>query len=216
MAFGLALRGIENDSPPVNLLPPVEEVRKERKWYVAALPLLILVLLLGVGVLVSPLIQGKEVITVMTKEIEKLEVQAREMEKVENEVQELSMKIDQLTSIRTDGFDALKIVKELTEIIPSDTWITDIRYKEDKIEIAGYSTAASSLIPILDNSPLFTEVEFSAPVTTTGRRGERLINDRGSSRRSIPSLKRTDSKSKKAKTDGVEQFKIKAILEERR
>jgi general secretion pathway protein L len=216
MAFSLALRGIENDSPPVNLLPPVEEVRKERKWYVAALPLLILVLLLGVGVLVSPLIQGKEVITVMTKEIEKLEVQAREMEKVENEVQELSMKIDQLMSIRTDGFDALKIVKELTEIIPSDTWITDIRYKEDKIELAGYSTAASSLIPILDNSPLFTEVEFSAPVTTTGRRGERLINDRGSSRRSASSLNRTVSKPKQAKTDGMEQFKIKAILEERR
>lgn len=216
VAFGLALRGIENDSPPVNLLPTVEEARKERKWYVTALPLLILVLFLGVGVLVSPLIQGKEVITIMTKEIERLEVEAREMEKVENEVLKLENKLDQLMSIRNDGFNALKIFKELTEIIPSDTWITDISYRSDKIEIAGYSNSASSLIPILDNSPILTEVEFSAPVTTTDGRGERLINDRGVSRRSVPSLRRTDSKSKQSKTDGVEQFKIKAMLEERR
>lgn len=201
--YGLSLRGIGKGLSPINLLPSVQKLRKERKWYWTALPL-ILMLLLGGGVIVTPLIQGKKVLDNITEEINRLEPESRDLQGLEKEVQELEKKLDQLTSIRSEGIHVLQLLKELTDVIPANTWFTDLRYKENKVEIAGYSSSASSLIPILESSPLFAKVEFSAPVTTTEGQ-DRFITGRG--------VRRAETESKPVKTTGMEQFKIKAVLE---
>jgi len=56
-------------------------------------------------------------------------------------------------------------LKSVTELIPQTSYLTTFRYREDKIELDGISDKASDLIAILEASPYFAGVEFTAPTT---------------------------------------------------
>jgi general secretion pathway protein L len=56
-------------------------------------------------------------------------------------------------------------LKAVTDLIPETSYLTTFRYREDKIELDGISDKASELIAILESSPYFAGVEFTAPTT---------------------------------------------------
>ncbi len=71
---------------------------------------------------------------------------------------------------------AVALLNEITRLLPDDTWLLQIRVFDDQLTMAGYSGAASALIPILEASELFAEVRFEAPVTLDGRIGLERFN----------------------------------------
>jgi hypothetical protein len=52
----------------------------------------------------------------------------------------------------------LEVLRELTAILPSDTFLTVYQNTEGTINISGSSSSAEKLIPQLENSPLLKEV----------------------------------------------------------
>ena len=57
------------------------------------------------------------------------------------------------------------MLRELTEIVPSDAWVTYLAFDPKGVELTGQAGAASTLIPLLENSPRLERVEFASPVT---------------------------------------------------
>src|SRR5439155_7914757 len=69
-----------------------------------------------------------------------------------------------------DGLEAsairpLPVLRELTELLPNDAWLTLVSLDAKGVELTGQASAASALIPLLENSPRFERVEFASPVT---------------------------------------------------
>lgn len=59
----------------------------------------------------------------------------------------------------------LTYLKAVTDLVPTTAYLTTFRYREDKIEVDGIADKASELIAILESSPYFAGVEFTAPTT---------------------------------------------------
>ena len=76
---------------------------------------------------------------------------------------------DLLVERKTARPAAVALLNEVTRLLPDDTWLLQIRVFDDQLTMAGYSGAASALIPILEGSEMFAEVRFEAPVTLDGR-----------------------------------------------
>ena len=57
------------------------------------------------------------------------------------------------------------MLRELTDLLPTDTWLTTMSLDAKGVELTGQAAAASTLIPLLENSPRLERVEFSSPVT---------------------------------------------------
>ena len=57
------------------------------------------------------------------------------------------------------------MLRELTELVPPDAWLTSLSFDTKGVELTGQASAASALIPLLENSPRLERVEFSSPVT---------------------------------------------------
>ncbi len=57
------------------------------------------------------------------------------------------------------------VLNELSGRIPSDTWLTDLKYKDRRLQIQGQSPAASALIEIIEESAFFKNTSFVSPVT---------------------------------------------------
>jgi general secretion pathway protein L len=57
------------------------------------------------------------------------------------------------------------VLATLTDLLPDDAYLTDFSLRQRQIVIAGRSSAASNLIPILAADPAFKNAAFDSPVT---------------------------------------------------
>lgn len=68
------------------------------------------------------------------------------------------------------------LLRELTVILPDDTWVERLQIKGDSAQIIGQSGKASALIGIVESSKFFSGAGFTSPVTTDPRTGkERFV-----------------------------------------
>jgi general secretion pathway protein L len=64
-----------------------------------------------------------------------------------------------------------ELLDEVTRRVPDDGWIMDFRVEGDELVLSGYSRRASSLIGLLENSPMLEQVRFGSSVTFDQRVG---------------------------------------------
>ena len=76
--------------------------------------------------------------------------------------------LEAIQGIERSDVRALPILRELTERIPQEAWLRTLTMDKQGVEITGQAAAANQLIPLLENSPSLTRVEFTAPVTKAG------------------------------------------------
>jgi general secretion pathway protein L len=64
--------------------------------------------------------------------------------------------------------DPLRVLADLTEALPDDTFISDFSLKGHKLTVAGQSSSATRLIGTLATNTLFHDPSFASPVTRLG------------------------------------------------
>ena len=82
--------------------------------------------------------------------------------------------------IKVGDISKLKILKELTQIIPEEMWLTRFSYSEKKgerkVDLSGYAEAASEIIPILEESELFEDVKFKSSIVKDKKSDKEKFN----------------------------------------
>lgn len=71
---------------------------------------------------------------------------------------------------------ATALLAEITDRLPDDTWLVQLRWQGNKLVLSGFSPAAAALIAGLEGSPLLSEVRFGSPVTADPRVGRERFN----------------------------------------
>jgi general secretion pathway protein L len=59
----------------------------------------------------------------------------------------------------------VQLLDEITRLLDDETWLIRLRFFGDEVQAFGYSGAASMLISTIEDSPLFRDAEFRAPIT---------------------------------------------------
>ncbi len=92
---------------------------------------------------------------------------------------------------------SLNLLKELTTILPKNTWLTRARITDTTVEIEGYASSATELLPKLEASKYFKKSEFASPTF----RDARMNADRFIIRMEIQGVKKSQEgvKSKNGK-----------------
>jgi general secretion pathway protein L len=61
----------------------------------------------------------------------------------------------------------LRTLEELSRLLPDDTWLVEFSISGGQGRMAGFSAAASKLIPLIEDSNGFRNARFRSPVTPT-------------------------------------------------
>ena len=93
------------------------------------------------------------------------------MERLLEESRALAKQLESLRKIAQSP-DKLTTLKALTELIPSNTWLDNLRLSKQHVNLSGMSSAASDLIPLLDKSGLLKKTEFASPIVTDANKLE--------------------------------------------
>ncbi len=163
-ALGLALQELEELPIATNLLhskekPKTTRAKAKSTLILAGLCLLILGFLWG-----NQMMYNKETLAGLDKQLKEIKSRAGAFEKVDLEFNDLERIAQTLNAVDSANPEKLPVLLELTKILPPDTWLQSIKINKNEMEMRGYSSVASKLIPIIESSPLFESTVFSGTI----------------------------------------------------
>ena len=97
--------------------------------------------------------------------------QAADVERKEHEILALATQ-NRFLSQQKQAPLLVSLLADISQLLPDNSWLTEIEVAGNTIRIRGYSTSASDLIALIDNSRRFRNAEFAAPVVQDGPRKE--------------------------------------------
>lgn len=163
--LGVALKGLTKTRLDLNLLPfeMRKKVRQIGKPLFIILSSLALVLSFTWGL--GTVVRYQREIKIIDNQVKKKKPAVDAVEKMQKQKEELKKEISELEKIQSAEGSKIEILKEITQILPSTTWVWIFKYNGKDLEITGFTDSASDLISLIDKSPLFEKVEFLTPVT---------------------------------------------------
>ncbi|MGQ3686176.1 MAG: PilN domain-containing protein [Candidatus Loosdrechtia sp.] len=96
------------------------------------------------------------------------------VEKLHERITVLDELIGKITGIEEKYVPRIDVILELAKILPDDAWVRAVSFESNSFEIEGDAVSSTNLIPILENSPLFSGVGLTSPVTKTQGGRERF------------------------------------------
>ncbi|MBI5214063.1 MAG: PilN domain-containing protein, partial [Nitrospirae bacterium] len=164
---------------PINVLPD-KDMRVGKAGRLIAKLSLAAIVIFFCGFAVSWIDKERRSADFVEKGIKKNEPEVRAVEALASELSNMEKQKKFLKDVKAGGIGRLKMLSELTAVIPADAWVTNLAFKEIKdgkngysgeVTINGFAGSSAKLIGLLENSPLFENVEFISPVTK-GMQGE--------------------------------------------
>jgi Tfp pilus assembly protein PilN len=108
----------------------------------------------------------------LERALARVDLPARQLRRQNQETGSLETRAAVLEKLRATDWQQLHVIQQLTKLLPDGTWLQELQINEDTVEINGYSNQAAELVPPLENSPYFTQVEFTAPITRDNQNRE--------------------------------------------
>jgi general secretion pathway protein L len=107
-------------------------------------------------------------------EIRALKARLEKVEALNRQLQGQRARAGYLDATITGRARQSDLLRELTGLVPDAAYLTEYAFRERTVEITGLAPSASQLLPVLEASPLFSGVEFSAPIVAQGAGLERF------------------------------------------
>jgi general secretion pathway protein L len=162
-----------DDVPPdggnLPLSPRAVALLKLRRWLVAGL--LALIVLLATGVTAGAYLRNQHAVDAFGARVDVERLAAQTSLALEHRIDTAVRREARLSDERRQH-SVTRLLAETTRLLPEGGWLTEFGYRDEEVHIHGYSNAASSLIALFDASPLFSSAEFRAPLVQAQAPGQ--------------------------------------------
>ncbi|MBK8897664.1 MAG: PilN domain-containing protein [Candidatus Competibacteraceae bacterium] len=158
--------------PDLNLLPLEQRVRRgfweRRLWAV----LMATALLLVAAAAILPIWQQRALLIATMVKADQLQPAANQALALRDQL-DRALETSRMLARKKQALPArVDLLRELTGILPDDTWLERLQVKGDNAQIVGQSAKASALVGIIEASKLLSGTSFMSPVTIDPRFGK--------------------------------------------
>src|SRR5438128_1521512 len=137
----------------LDLIPSAIKPRRFTRQELRTAGALVATVLLALAALLVPGFVESRRLARLNGEIARIDPDVRAVERVARELDQKRQLLDTVQKINTSALQPLAVLRELTEILPSDAWVTYLALDAKGVEMTGQAGAASNLIPLFENSP---------------------------------------------------------------
>jgi len=156
-----------------NLLP-VERRKSDSRWmYIPTAALALALVLLAVAFAVRPLMQDGRYRAALEFESARLEQIVHNVEQTERQSGHARRRLAHLQNARQRAEADLRVLRELSELIPGDIWLQNLDINDNGALLAGEAPAAAPLLAVLSGSPKLADASFTSSLVKTAA-GERF------------------------------------------
>lgn len=151
--------------PSYNLLPESLRLKQLDLPKILNISLSLGLVFLFVVMLTIPIWSNKVYLDQLQQEVTKVGNIAREVRVLKKEVDDQLRELDFLLEKKRFEPVMIETLNELTSLIPDNSWLTNLQYKNRRLQIQGQSASASLLIETIESSRFFNNTSFVSPVT---------------------------------------------------
>ncbi|OPY86217.1 MAG: Fimbrial assembly protein (PilN) [Smithella sp. PtaU1.Bin162] len=174
-ALGCFWETVNADQNEFNLLAGKNGNPKKTPFVLTAVLLAVILLICAFYVLAPILIEQKK-IEQISDQINSLKPEIKKVKALKKEIEAISSDIKTISNFKKHSILTMDILKEITTILPVETWLTRTRITESSVEIEGYAVQAADIISKLENSRYFQKAEFASPTFRDPRQNkERFV-----------------------------------------
>lgn len=164
-ALAMALRKPGRRGLQTNLMPEALRPRPFPLPIAVTATLAAVTLLLALAIPAMTAIKQERRLKRLDRTVARLAPDVREVEQLVGALEKARREVETLRGFERQQIPALAVLRELTEVLPPDVWLTTLSMDRNGLELTGFAGAASQLIPLLEASKTLERVEFTSPVT---------------------------------------------------
>ncbi len=156
----------EENKPKLNynLLPQqLHDQPNKIKRLINGFLVVLLIALIGLSAAL-PIWMKRQYSLELEREVKETSRAAGDVQALKQDAEDLLRDTDFLLEKKSAEPVVVEIINEISARIPNDTWLTNINYRQGKLQMNGQSPSASALIEIIEASPLFENASFVSPV----------------------------------------------------
>jgi general secretion pathway protein L len=131
--------------------------------------LLALTVIMLIASIIVALDRQSRNVEALEREVAVARKEADEGRRLQEEIVRLSSAGDFIVERKQQRPPVVEVLNELTRSMPDDTWLYRMRLLDTELQTFGYSPNASALIGVIENSRLFANAQFRAPLTRDPR-----------------------------------------------
>jgi general secretion pathway protein L len=120
---------------------------------------------LAVGAALTPFIRQQVELASFDREIQAGQSIAAETDALRREADRLSRSAEFVRSAKEKSARPLEVLASVTQLLPDDTYLTEIELRQRKLTVSGRSAGAARLIGTFAADSRFRNPSFAAPVT---------------------------------------------------
>jgi Tfp pilus assembly protein PilN len=174
-AAALALAGFRGSGNyQLNLLPRELRARPQRWRNTPTYTLLALNVLLLVALVARRPLQQQVLLRRYQQELTSLERPASLIERELKKTERLEQRLGTLADFQQHGRQPLDALGEIAQKLPPDAWVSGFTCRNGQVDISGTAKAASAVLPALQASTQFDDVQFRGGLTREGGGAERF------------------------------------------
>jgi general secretion pathway protein L len=122
-----------------------------------------LIMLLA-AVLASPIWQKQQEQEALQRQLRTVRIAAEEVASVREELERARLGSVEVLQRKRDQPRVTDLLRKLTDLLPDDTWVQTLNYRDGEVDIRGESGRATALIGLLEQGDGISEVSFRSPV----------------------------------------------------
>lgn len=154
------------DGAAFNLLPEKLRPAVDKKKLYLNVGLGIIFYLLVATIFAYPSWYAKSNIAQLEQKISALELEAQAAGKMRSEIRQYQTQVNVLLEKPNYKRRVIDVVKEMSVRLPANTWLNQLRIASNNVQINGFSADPTSIIRLIDGSPLFENTRFTSPLAT--------------------------------------------------
>jgi general secretion pathway protein L len=151
----------------VNLVP-VHVLKNKKKIFWIQLALLLVFIASFSTYPLAQIMGKKQALKKIKAQSQELTVEVNRVSDLRKENKQIKEYLQNLAQEVRSKHVVPELLKEATELLPKDTWLDSFSFARSKIILRGSAPSATNVIESLENSPIFKEVRFDAPVVKKG------------------------------------------------
>ena len=176
-ALGLALDGVDvpRSDPSglrrrgFNLLPEAARVRRSNPQLRLNLILAAAAVLLVVMAMQQSVANREQALEALRANVEVARTEAREVNALRNRLDTAVNGAGYLTEKKTQTPSVFRVLGDLSERLPDDTWLERLTFREGGLEVAGQSSESTKLIALLQESRTLGNPAFMGQISPDAR-----------------------------------------------
>jgi general secretion pathway protein L len=147
------------------LIPAQQRYQRNYLQVVPTYALFALLIVVGLFALIREPYQQLVYAQQLDAESRRLAVEVRPVAEQEAQLNRIGDRLNALDGL-VRGRDAnLEALRELSRLLPRDTWLTSYVFQDNVVTINGLSESAASIQKLLEDSPVFRDAQFTSSIT---------------------------------------------------